>query len=103
MLPSKKIGIGASLLVTGVLLELLAGLLLTRSMDTHGSVQGGGPSVAELMDQRLEELHFQSLKGFSAYTLSSLAMVSGLTILLVGVYQTAKRVESLAGAHPKEP
>jgi hypothetical protein len=30
-------------------------------------------------------------------------MVSGLTLLLVGVYQTAKRVESLAGAHPKEP
>ena len=103
MLPSKKIGIGASLLVTGVLLELIAGLLLTRSMDTLGSVQGGGPSVAELMDQRLEELHFQSLKGFSAYTLSFLAMVSGLTLLLVGVYQTAKRVESLAGAHPKEP
>lgn len=103
MLPSKKIGIGASLLVTGVLLELIAGLLLARSMETLGPIQGGDSGVAELMDQRLEELHFQSLKGFSAYTASSLVMVSGLTILLVGVYQTAKRVESLAGAHPKEP
>ena len=90
MLPSKKIGIGASLLVTGVLLELIAGLLLTRSMDTLGSVQGGGPSVADLMDQRLEELHFQSLKGFSAFAVGCVVTVSGLALLLVGVYQAAK-------------
>ena len=50
MLPSKKIGIGASLLVTGVLLEILAGQLPARFMETLGPIQGGGPGVAAAQD-----------------------------------------------------
>ncbi len=78
------------MLLSGVLLEILAGLLLTRFVDTLGTIQGGGPSVAELTDQRLVELHFQSLTGFSAFAMGCVVIVSGLTLLLVGVYQAAK-------------
>ena len=42
MPPSKKMWLGASLLLTGLLPEILAGQLLARSMDTPGPPTGRG-------------------------------------------------------------
>jgi hypothetical protein len=103
MPPSKKISIGASAVITGVLCQMIVGWLLTRSLGTAGAMEGAGSRAGELVDQRLEQIHSQTAIGLNAITMSWLFILSGVIFLLIGVYQTAKRVEALQAAFGKEP
>ena len=80
-------------MTTGVLCQILVSYLLTRSMEVLRETQG--TSQGKIVDERLEQLHSQMSIGFNAITMSYLFIISGMVFLLIGVYQTAKCVESI--------
>ena len=95
MLPSKKIFLGASAIITGVLGHLILAQLLNREILSTVSNPGGGSAAGELVDQRLVKLHEQTIIGFNAMTLSYLFMVTGIVVLLTGIYHNAQTTERL--------
>jgi hypothetical protein len=104
MPPSRKIFIGASAVITGVVCQILVTWLLTRSIQaTASTMQSGDSSAGEAIDQRLEQLHSQTEIGFNAMTMSYVFILSGVVFLLIGVYQTAKTVEALQVSSQQRP
>jgi hypothetical protein len=103
MPPSKKIFVGASAVITGVLCQMIVAWLLTRSLDPLQAMQGAGSSYGELVDQRLEQIHSQTAMRLNAITMSWLFILSGMIFLLIGVYQTARCVEAFQAVPGKEP
>jgi hypothetical membrane protein len=102
MPPSKKIFIGASAIITGVLCQIIVAWLISRAVDALGAMQGGDSSTGEHIDLRLEQLHSQTQIGWNAITMSYAFILSGVGFLLIGVYQTAKRLETLLAVQSKE-
>ena len=103
MAPSRKIFIGSSAVITGVLCQILVSWLLTRSFDAMSTMQSGDSRAGEAIDQRLERLHSQTQIGFNAMTLSYVFILSGVVLLLIGVYQTARTVEALRASSTSQP
>jgi HAMP domain-containing protein len=99
MLPSKKIFVGASALLTGALLQVLLSFVLSRNIEKL-SYSGSKASAMEL-DQQMEALHSQASLGLNAMTLSLVFILCGAALLLAGVYQTAKSVEWLLTAQTR--
>ena len=95
MLPSKKIFLGASAVITGVLCQMILPVLLTRILLSATVNPGGGSAAAEAVDQRLEQLHQQTSLGFNAMTLSYLFIITGVIVLLIGIHQNAPAAERL--------
>jgi hypothetical protein len=102
MPPSKKIFIGASAIITGVLCQIMVVWLLARSADALRAMPRGDSSTGEQMDQRLEQLHSQTLIGWNAITMSYAFILSGVILLFMGVHQTAKRLEILLEVQSRE-
>ena len=100
MPPSKKIFIGASAIITGVLGQIILEQLLTRSVLSVPAIQENSSASAELLDQRLERLHEQTSIGLNALTISYVFIVAGLLFLLVGIYQNARATERLQTVIP---
>ena len=105
MLPSKKIFVGASAIITGALLQVLLTYVLTSAITTAAAGISGsdGSSSAAEVDRRLEYLHSQIGLGFNPMTLSLVFILCGTALLLVGVYQSAKSVEWLLAAQAQRP
>ena len=101
MLPSKKIFLGASAIITGVLCQIILAHLLTREILSTTLNPGDGSAAGEALDQRLERLHEQTSIGFNAMTLSYLFIVTGVIVLLVGIYQNARATERLQNNLPR--
>jgi hypothetical protein len=98
MLPSKKIFLGASALITGVVCHLVVGLLAANSVEqVRASVsQSSDVRRAALADQQLEHLHNQSGHLLNLSLFGWFFILTGLVLLLIGIYQTAKSIERLA-------
>jgi len=101
MPPSKKIFLGASAIITGVLGQIILAHLLTREILSTTINPGGGSAAGEAFDQRLESLHEQTTIGLNAMTISYLFIVTGVLVLLVGIYQNARATERLQSNLPR--
>jgi hypothetical protein len=98
MPPSKKIFIGASAVMTGVLCQILVTWLLTRAAEAITRMQSGDAGAGEAIAQRVDQIYAQTQIGFNAMTMSYVFILSGAIFLLIGIYQTAKTVEAMQGA-----
>ncbi|MDB6135905.1 MAG: hypothetical protein JWM59_4148 [Verrucomicrobiales bacterium] len=93
--PSKKIFIGSSSVLTGVVLQVVLSWLYGLSLE---AVQSGraanGANPAEI-DRKLEQLHQQMTIGVNGLTASWIFLIVGIIILLTGLYQNARATEAL--------
>ena len=101
MPPSKKIFLGASAIITGVLGQIILAHLLTQELFSTATNPGGGSAAGEAVDQRLEWLQDQMSIGLNAVTISYLFIVTGVLVLLVGIYQNARATERLQSNLPR--
>ena len=101
MLPSKKIFIGATALLTGVLSQFITAWLLTRQVFDMRAMQGDPFDNAREAERIQEQIESQSSLGFNAITFGTIFILAGTVLLLTGIYQTAKRLEALP--MPKGP
>lgn len=94
MLPSKKVVLGSSLVITAVSLQVILGFVANQMM---GKISAGVETSAasDKWDGTLDEVHRQSMVLFAGFGLVWVLMVSGLILFVIGVYQNCQMTEQL--------
>jgi len=99
--PSKKIFLGGSAAISGVVFQFVLAYLYSHSMEAVMSGRAADPGE---VDRKLEVLREQMGLGFNGVTGSWLFLIFGLLLLMTGVYQNAKATERLeARLNPAGP
>lgn len=101
ILPSKKIFIGVSLVVSAVVLQMMLQFVAMRSLeDISDGIEISGSM--ENVDERLDGIHRQVSTMAVGFGLASVLTAVGLIFFVVGVYQNCKATERLvAEAAPR--
>jgi len=95
MLPSKKVFVGSSLVITAVSVQVILGFVANRMI---GKISAGVETSAasDKWNGTLDEVHRQSMVLFAGFGLVWVLMVSGLFLFVIGVYQNCRATEELA-------
>lgn len=94
MLPSKKVFVGSSLVITGASLQVILGFVANQMI---GKISAGidTSGASDKWDGTLDEIHRQSMVLFAGFGLVWVLMVSGLILFVIGVYQNCRMTERL--------
>jgi hypothetical protein len=82
--PSKRMVIGTTTLISGVLLQLVIALR-TSEMDASAIASVG--DAGEPADHLLEQAHFQMVATFAGWTMSWTLIAAGVMIVTWGMYR----------------
>ncbi|RYD33299.1 MAG: hypothetical protein EOP86_13735 [Verrucomicrobiaceae bacterium] len=93
--PSKKIFIGSSSVLTGVVLQMVLSWLYGLSLEAVQSGRAANGANPGDIDRKLEQLHQQMTIGVNGLTASWIFLIVGIILLLTGVYQNARATEAL--------
>ena len=94
MMPSKKVFVGSSLVITAVSLQVILGFVANQLI---GKISAGVESVgaSDKWNGTLDEVHRQSMVLIAGFGVVWLLMVSGLFLFVIGVYQNCRATEEL--------
>ncbi len=93
MLPSRKILVGVSALITSTILEYLIGEQTQSAVKSASNI---GIDASETSDQLLEQVHSQMGTSFIGHTICLVLMLAGMIMLIIGTYQAARLTEHIA-------
>lgn len=93
--PSKKIFIGSSAVISGVVLQFILGYLYSLSVAAIQSGKAANGAAPAEIERKLEALQEQMGLGLNGITASWFFMFFGVLMLLIGAWQNARATEAL--------